>query len=106
VTDANGLAQFTTIYPGWYPGRTVHIHFKIRSDAGSGSVFDFTSQLFFDDAVSDQVFAQAPYAAKGQRTLRNEGDNIFQSGGDQLILELAPAAAGYATTFDVGLNMA
>lgn len=105
VTDTNGLAQFTTIYPGWYQGRTVHIHFKIRNDAGSGSVFDFTSQLFFDDAVSDQVFAQPPYAARGQRTLRNEGDNIFQNGGDQLTLQLAQAQAGYATTFDIGLNM-
>jgi len=106
VTDTNGIAQFTTIYPGWYQGRTVHIHFKIRSDAGSGSVFDFTSQLFFDDALTDQVHAQAPYASKGQRTLRNEGDNIFQNGGDQLMLPLVEAAAGYATTFDIGLNMA
>ncbi|MDW8426906.1 MAG: twin-arginine translocation pathway signal protein, partial [Meiothermus sp.] len=47
ITDAQGLAQFTTIYPGWYPGRTVHIHFKIRYQNR-----DFTSQLFFDDALS------------------------------------------------------
>ena len=86
VTDANGLAQFTTIYPGWYQGRTVHIHFKIRAGAGSGATHEFASQLFFDDTLTDQVYAQAPYASKGERTLRNDGDNIFQDSGGQLTL--------------------
>ena len=56
TTDANGQVKFTTIYPGWYHGRTVHIHFKIRTTSGH----DFTSQWFFDDGLSDTVFAQAP----------------------------------------------
>ena len=107
VTDAKGLASFTTIYPGWYQGRTVHIHFKIRSDAGAASGLEFTSQLFFDDAVTDQVHATAPYAQKGQRTLRNDGDGIFGNGGSQLLLQLAgDARAGYSTTFEVGLQVA
>ena len=49
-TDANGKATITTIYPGWYQGRAVHIHFKIRTDAAAASGLEFTSQLFFDDA--------------------------------------------------------
>jgi protocatechuate 3,4-dioxygenase beta subunit len=106
VTDANGLAQFTTIYPGWYQGRTVHIHFKIRSHTGAGAAYEFTSQLFFDDAVTDQAHAQTPYSSKGQRTLRNNGDGIFLQGGQQLLLDLAKAGQGYSTTFDVGLQMA
>ena len=105
VTDENGIAKFTTIYPGWYQGRTVHIHFKIRSDQDSTSAYEFTSQLFFDDAVTDQVYTQAPYASKGERTLRNEGDNIFRSGGDQLLLQLSPFETGYAALFDIGLQM-
>ncbi len=105
VTDANGVARFTTIYPGWYPGRTVHIHFKIRAASGSGSTYDFTSQLFFDDSVTDKVHAQAPYASKGVRTLRNDGDGIFRNGGSQLLLDLAPASQGYAATFDIGLQI-
>ncbi len=56
-TDATGAAKFLTIYPGWYPGRTPHIHFKIRTADG----YDFTSQLFFDDAISDTVFNLEPY---------------------------------------------
>ena len=106
VTDANGTVKFTTIYPGWYQGRTVHIHFKIRTDSTSGQSYEFTSQLFFDDALTDQVYTQAPYASKGQRTLRNDGDGIFQGGGDQLLLTLTEADQGYAATFDIGLQIA
>jgi protocatechuate 3,4-dioxygenase beta subunit len=105
VTDANGTVQFTTIYPGWYQGRTVHIHFKIRTAATSGKSSEFTSQLYFDDSISDKVHAQAPYASKGQRTLKNTGDGIFRGGGDQLLLTLVEANQGYAATFDIGLQM-
>ena len=105
VTDAAGSAKFTTIYPGWYQGRTVHIHFKIRTTTAAGKAFEFTSQLFFDDALTDQVFARAPYAAKGQRTLRNDGDGIYRTGGDQLLLDVAKSGDTYAATFDIGLQM-
>ena len=98
VTDANGAAQFVTIYPGWYDGRAVHIHFKVRLEG-----YEFTSQLFFDDAFTDEVYAQQPYAQKGERTLRNEGDNIYQNGGSQLVLNASPSGDGYVATFDIGL---
>src|SRR4029079_8469287 len=84
TTDANGQATFTTIYPGWYPGRAVHIHFKIRNGTASQQVHEFTSQFFFDESVTDEVHAQAPYSQKGYRTLKNEGDGIYQGGGSQL----------------------
>jgi protocatechuate 3,4-dioxygenase beta subunit len=103
VTDANGTVRFTTIYPGWYLGRTVHIHFKVRADSKSGQSHEFTSQLYFDDSITDQVHTQAPYAKKGQHTLRNNGDGIFRNGGDQLLLSLTRAKQGYAATFDIGL---
>jgi protocatechuate 3,4-dioxygenase beta subunit len=103
VTDANGLAAFTTIYPGWYSGRAVHIHFKIRTTTSSGASYEFTSQLFFDDTLTDQVFTQAPYASKGTRDKLNSTDNIYSS---QLLLTVAQTAAGYAATFNIGLNIA
>ena len=105
MTDSSGVARFTTIYPGWYQGRAVHIHFKIRSHTGSGAAYEFTSQLFFDDSITDQVYAQAPYSAKGQRTLRNSGDSIYNQGGSQLLLAPAKTAEGYSATFDIGLQM-
>ena len=106
LTDAAGAAAFTTIYPGWYQGRTVHIHFKIRTDAGADSGLEFTSQLFFDDAVSDQVFALEPYAQEGERSIRNEGDNIFGESGGDLTLQLSgDPQSGYATTFEIGVQV-
>jgi protocatechuate 3,4-dioxygenase beta subunit len=104
TTDTNGVAKFITIYPGWYQGRAVHIHFKIRT--GTGQAYEFTSQLFFDDTLSDQVYAAHPaYASKGPHTLLNAQDNIYRNGGSQLLLNLMPTANGYAGTFDVGLNI-
>lgn len=107
VTNADGTVEFMTIYPGWYPGRTVHIHFKVRGgDAATQHGFEFTSQLYFDDALSDQVYTQAPYSNRGSWDVRNERDRIFQDGGEQLTLQLAPTEDGYTSTFDIGLEAA
>ncbi len=103
-TGEDGLAQFTTIYPGWYPGRAVHIHFKIRATTEQGNTYEFTSQFFFDDTLSDQVFSQAPYAVRGERNVRNPGDGIYRSAGDQLTLNLSPTQDGYETTFNIALD--
>ncbi|HEY9695371.1 MAG TPA: intradiol ring-cleavage dioxygenase [Oculatellaceae cyanobacterium] len=105
VTDANGTVEFLTIYPGWYPGRTVHIHFKIRTDSASQGSYEFTSQLYFDDSLTDQIHAQTPYAAKGQRTINNDRDGIFQDNGEQLMLQVTKDAQGYMGTFGIGLQM-
>jgi protocatechuate 3,4-dioxygenase beta subunit len=105
TTNANGAVQFITIYPGWYQGRAVHIHFKIRGNTAAGRRYEFTSQWFFDESFTDQVYAQAPYANKGQERLRNERDGIFRSGGSQLLLNVAKVAQGYAATFDIGLQL-
>jgi protocatechuate 3,4-dioxygenase beta subunit len=105
VTNANGTVEFTTIYPGWYQGRTVHIHFKVRTNTPSAQSYEFTSQLYFDDSITDQVHTQKPYASKGQRDLKNGGDRIFQDGGEQMLLKLTKTNLGYAATFDIGLQM-
>jgi len=99
-TDPSGSARFLTIYPGWYQGRAVHIHFKIRPTASS----EFTSQLFFDDAMSTQVFAQAPYAQKGtQGMTRNTSDGIFNQSAGKLSLSVTKSGDVYSATFDIGL---
>ncbi len=105
-TNAAGTAEFLTIYPGWYQGRTVHVHFKIRTGSASTAQHEFTSQLYFDDTLTDRVHAQLPYARKGQRILRNAGDGIFRDGGTTLLLKVAKHGEGYAAAFDVALQMA
>lgn len=106
MTDADGIARFTTICPGWYQGRTVHIHFEIRTDPSSETGHDFTSQLYFDDALTDRVMARDPYAGKSGERSRNEDDGIFRNGGDQLLLDVVEDGDGFAATFDIGLHMA
>jgi protocatechuate 3,4-dioxygenase beta subunit len=105
LTDAAGTAKFTTIYPGAYPGRAVHIHFKVRTGASSARGHEFTSQLYFDDALTDQVHALEPYARRGQRRLRNDGDGLFRRGGRELVLPVARDGAGYAGTFALALSV-
>ena len=103
MTDANGQATFTTIYPGWYQGRAVHVHFKIRTTSG-GQTSDFTSQLFFDESANDTVLSQSPYSqhnASGR--LRNERDGIYQGGGDKLLVKPAQSGSLYVVSFDIGL---
>ncbi len=105
MTDASGAAQFSTIYPGWYEGRAVHIHFKIRTQPESRRGYEFTSQIYFDEALSEQIYTQAPYSTKGPGRLLNQRDRIFQDGGDQLMLALTKTDTGYAGTFDIGLDL-
>lgn len=78
----------------------MHIHFKLRSGNQ-----EFTSQLFFDDSFTDQVYLQEPYAGKGERTVKNEGDGIYQNGGAQLVLPVTQQGSGYPATFDIGMQM-
>lgn len=115
VTDETGTAAFTTIIPGWYSGRAVHIHFKIRTDPESESGYEFTSQFFFDPDLIAQIYAEAPYADKGLPDTPNSEDNIYQQSDGQLTLELTPLTAdelaeleldaGYRATFDIGLDL-
>jgi protocatechuate 3,4-dioxygenase beta subunit len=78
TTDASGVASFTTIYPGWYTGRAVHIHVKVRLfDSAHNVTTEATTQIFFDDAVSDTVFRTAsPYSSRPARNTRNAADGI------------------------------
>jgi protocatechuate 3,4-dioxygenase beta subunit len=104
-TDANGIATFTTIYPGWYRGRAVHIHFKVRYPADAKRTHEFTSQIYFDDALSDTIFTAAPYGGRGKRDTRNADDGIYSRGGRQLMLPVAKEGEGYAGTFELGLTI-
>lgn len=97
VTDRDGIVEITTIYPGWYQGRTVHIHAKVHLDNSTA----LTTQIYFDDAVSSAVYAQGdPYRADDERQVFNPTDGIFD---ESLVLTLSEEDDGYLGTisFDV-----
>jgi len=109
ITDASGAAQFTTIYPGWYTGRAVHVHFKLRLFAGATTSYEFTSQFFFDDALTDTVHALSPYSSRGTRNTRNTADSIYNSLSASekatLTLQAAASGSGYAGVIDLDVNV-
>ena len=107
VSDNGGRVSFMTIFPGWYPGRTAHIHFKVRSDGANDRSYELTSQLYFDDAVSERVYAYPAYggAARGARRTRNDADFLYRSGGKSLTLPLVARDGGYAARFDIGVRV-
>jgi protocatechuate 3,4-dioxygenase beta subunit len=106
-TDANGRAAITTIYPGWYQGRAVHIHFKIRTDpAAVTGGFEFTSQLFFDDAFSAKVYSIGVYAVKGTPDTPNASDGIYQQSQGMTLLDVVPDGDAYKATFELAVQTA
>ena len=93
TTDANGRVDFSTIFPGWYAGRAVHIHFTIRLN-GRESV---TSQLYFEEALTEEILAQGEYKARGKPSTTNSTDFLFRSGGatpEQVVFSTAKRPDG------------
>lgn len=104
TADAQGRVTFTTIYPGWYRGRAVHIHFKIRTQ-GAGSAYEYTSQLFFPETLNEEIHARPPYATNGRRDTLNQRDGIYRQAGDQLLLQPSKSADGYSAGIDIALDL-
>jgi protocatechuate 3,4-dioxygenase beta subunit len=100
ITDANGKAQFKTIYPGWYQGRTVHIHVKVST--GGNEVH--TGQLFFPESISNDVFDGGVYSSRGDADTSNENDNIFADGGKESTLKIARNGDGYTGSLMLGVQ--
>jgi protocatechuate 3,4-dioxygenase beta subunit len=99
-TNVNGLAILKTIYPGWYQGRTVHIHVKVHL---GGNVVH-TGQLYFPDTMTDKVYRKAPYSARPGRTTRNSGDSVFVNGGKNSMLSVrSDGAGGYVASITMGV---
>lgn len=72
-TDASGIVRFDTIYPGWYPGRTTHVHVKVRPTPET----EITTQTYFDQPINRRVNAWGPYAPHGQNPTTNPSDSFF-----------------------------
>jgi protocatechuate 3,4-dioxygenase beta subunit len=98
VADGNGVVHFTTIYPGWYRGRTVHVHLKLHVDRKTV----VTTQLYFDESVSDAVFAASPYNQHTGRETRNDDDSIYDPSG---LVAVRRTTSGYLGVINVGVNV-
>jgi protocatechuate 3,4-dioxygenase beta subunit len=98
-TDRNGLAMFRTIYPGWYPGRAVHIHLKVFL----GGTTVHTGQLFFPDRLTDTVYKRSPYNRRPNRDPRNAADSIYRNGGARSTLKLVRNGNGYVGRITMGV---
>jgi protocatechuate 3,4-dioxygenase beta subunit len=102
LADGEGIVEFATIYPGWYPGRAVHIHVRVRRDGD----LVLTSQLFFPDDTTREVFAAGPYAEFGPPDTTNATDGL---GGDIAtngsLLSVTPRATGAEPPMRALLNL-
>ena len=101
MTDSNGEVAFTTVYPGWYPGRATHIHFRVYLALD----LQATSQLAFPDDATSAVYNSALYVAKGQNPTSPNRDGIFSDGVTYQLATVAQNAAtgGYDAQLTVGI---
>jgi protocatechuate 3,4-dioxygenase beta subunit len=114
VTDNNGAVSFITIYPGWYQGRAIHIHDKVRIFNGSEKTFEWTSQLYLNNSINQHVSTQPPYSNRGPPDTNNEQDGIYRAAstdslvprnsGEHLMLNLTKDKQSYLGTFNIVLN--
>ena len=103
VTDADGVALFDTIYPGWYPGRTVHIHFKVHYRNNTY----VTSQFYFPDEFTDRVYSRMPYSDRPGRTTRNGNDSVLRDDPAErnLLASVMEDGDGYFGTITIGVTV-
>lgn len=101
MADESGIVSFDTIYPGWYRGRTTHIHYKVFLDETTV----LTSQIFFPDALSQYLFENVTeYERSGTRDTVNKTDSIAQDAGDGAYCFIKEQSDGYVAALVVGVN--
>ena len=103
LTDVNGQCSFISSYPGWYPGRATHVHFKVRLTSNTY----ITSQFAFLDSINDAVYATPLYAARGPNPTTNEEDGIFNDPEPLYqLMTVTPnsTTGGYDGTYTIGIS--
>lgn len=102
TTDSSGRVTFKTIYPGWYMGRATHIHLEVFVNGAAVK----TTQIAFPEDVSSSVYRTGVYAAHGQNSTTNSGDNVFSDGTDHELAALSgDTSSGYTATLTVGISV-
>ena len=98
VADSNGIVQFTTIFPGWYPARTTHLHLKVHLNRETV----LTTQLYVEDELADEVYAVVPYNDRAGRRTRNAGDGFFS---EDAVLNVRRDSDGYLGLINLGVDV-
>jgi protocatechuate 3,4-dioxygenase beta subunit len=116
ITNSSGLAKFTSIYPGFYAGRSTHVHVKVHlggaasSGKYSGGHVSHGGQVFFDEAISTQVYKRTPYSAVKTKRTFHSGDRVYtgQHGSSSIFtlkrVSSASIAKGFIATVVLGVN--
>jgi protocatechuate 3,4-dioxygenase beta subunit len=104
LTDSSGIVTFTTIVPGWYAGRTMHIHMKVHT-AGTASTVVHTGQVFFDDATTALVVADSRYTGDHTARTTNATDRVYtqQNGSTSVLTMVGDTTAGYQGSITLGV---
>lgn len=104
ITNDSGKVTFTTVYPGWYSGRTIHIHARVRTYSGTTVLSNFVTQIFFDDTVNNTVLAQSTYARTGTRDTANTNDMVYNVSNKERMLSTVTGDVtnGFAATITIG----
>ncbi|HWC96441.1 MAG TPA: IPT/TIG domain-containing protein, partial [Candidatus Sulfopaludibacter sp.] len=107
ITDSNGQVQFTTVYPGWYSGRTIHIHVRVRTYNGTTVLGNFVTQIFFDDTTNNTVLAQSAYSRTTARDTSNATDMVYNVANQTRMLASLTGGvnAGYAAAITFGVSL-
>ncbi|MFI9566024.1 intradiol ring-cleavage dioxygenase [Streptomyces rishiriensis] len=116
LTDSRGVATITTIYPGWYRGRCVHIHVKVHTGVTvtadghfTGGQELHTGQLFFSETITAAVARVSPYSANRVTRTTLAQDSIYDdAGASSGLLTLTAlggsASSGYTGTLTLGVE--
>jgi protocatechuate 3,4-dioxygenase beta subunit len=100
-TDGNGTVEFASIYPGWYPGRTTHIHFKVFLDERNV----LTGQIFFPEDLNNAIYASHPdYVRTATRGTFNANDGIARQAGEASIAAMTQDGETYLAQLIVGID--
>jgi len=102
MTNADGVAEFRTVFPGWYTGRAVHIHLKVQVDGDQ----THTGQLFFDPATLSAVYAAEPYAARGEPDRPNSSDDIYAESGGVTVVAVTVDGESSSGSVTLGIQRA
>ncbi len=103
ITDAAGRVAFQSIWPGWYEGRTPHMHIKVLLDARTA----LTAQLFVPDALSEYLYENVPaYQRPRKRGVLNSTDGIAQQGGQSMVASVKEIKTGYEVALTLAVDPA